>query len=326
MELPHISYHITDSCSTRLFEESVPYFLLSLAPSVTMPRAYKARKRLQDAMIHFYDQGYDQSDPSVSTLARNRAGCLRSKGWTGREIAFPEIILPVVSTLNAVPTLFWLLLHILRDPALIARIRSELLSFAVVSQDSTDGRRDVTMDITNFETELPLLVSCYRETMRITNHSVSNRRMMNDLAITTQDGRSYMLKKGVDVQLPAGVTHRESSVWGTEPNTFIPDRFVPSTTKASQEDRARKAAYIPFGGGRHLCPGRNFAFAEIIGMAAVVVLGFDVEATGKGFAGLQMRDPSLASGTVKPVKEGKGLGARIRVREGWEGARWRFKC
>ncbi|KAJ3512264.1 hypothetical protein NM208_g15346 [Fusarium decemcellulare] len=38
------------------FEESVPYFLLSLFPSITMPKAYKARSTLQALMSKYYSR------------------------------------------------------------------------------------------------------------------------------------------------------------------------------------------------------------------------------------------------------------------------------
>ncbi|KAL9567194.1 hypothetical protein ACKAV7_008624, partial [Fusarium commune] len=60
-----------------LFEESVPYFLLSLFPSLTMPKAYKARSMLQNIACKWYSEDHDIHDPSVSALVRNRAGALR---------------------------------------------------------------------------------------------------------------------------------------------------------------------------------------------------------------------------------------------------------
>ncbi|KAL5117167.1 hypothetical protein ACEQ8H_004992 [Pleosporales sp. CAS-2024a] len=308
-----------------LFEESIPFFLLSLAPSVTMPKAYKARRRLQEALGTWYSAGHDLG-PTAAALTKNRAGILRKYGWTGEEIGLPEVMLPAVATLNAVPTFFWLLLYILQDPALIDRIREEVEAHIKVSSNDPAGGKTVLMDIAKFESELPLLVSSYRETMRLVNHSVSNRRMLEDLTITTQDGQQYLLKKGVDVQLPAGVTHGKTAVWGPNALAFEPERFLQPTTKLTEEDRVRKIAYIPFGGGRHLCPGRNFAFAEIIAFTAVMVLGFDLQPIGMKFRDLKMLGPVLASGSVKPVGAGKGLGAKIKPREGWTNVKWTFTC
>ncbi|PTD07921.1 4-coumarate-CoA ligase-like protein 7 [Fusarium culmorum] len=285
------------------FEESVPYFLLSLYPSVTMPKAYKARSTLQDIACKWYSEDHDVTDPSVSAIVRNRAGSLRKNGLTGSEIGKFEVILPNVATLNAVPTFYWLLLYILDRPDLVARIRSEAEAAAVIAHDN--GKKTVTFNIAEYEAKLPLLVSCYRETMRLVNQSVSMRRILEDITVTTPEGNTYLLKKGTDMQLPAGVAHYEQS---------------------PEEERKRKAAYIPFGGGRHLCPGRNFAFAEIIGFASSLLLGFDVEATGMGFGDMKKLGPQLAGGTVRPEKYGAGLGAQIKSRQGWENVQWKFEC
>lgn len=275
-------------------------------------------------MKSYYAANHDISDPTTSTLTYNRASTLRKHGFTAEEVGMMELILPAVSTLNAVPTLFWLLLYILQNPMLVESIRKEVYASVHIIQSSPKGGRTVIMDISKFDIDFPLLVSCYRETMRLVNHSVSNRRMTEDLTITTQNGQSYVLKKGVDVQLPAGVIHAQASIWGPDAATFNPQRFLSSSSKVTEADRIRKTAYIPFGGGRHLCPGRNFAFAEIIGFAAVLLLGFDVEPRGMKFEDMKMRGPLWASGTVKPVGDGEGLGARIKVRKGWEGVCWRF--
>ncbi|KAJ4128057.1 hypothetical protein NW768_008341 [Fusarium equiseti] len=306
------------------FEESIPYFLLSLFPSITMPKAYKARSTLQAVTRKWYSEDHDVTDPSVSSLVRNRAGALRKTGLTGSEVGKIEVILPNVATLNAVPTLYWLLLYILDRPELLTRIRAEAKTAAVVAHDN--GRRIITFHIAEFDTKLPLLVSCYRETMRLVNQSVSIRRILEDINVTASEGTTYLLKKGTDMQLPAGVAHYEESVWGPDANAFDPERFLPSSDRTSDEERRRKTAYIPFGGGRHLCPGRNFAFAEIIGFASSMLLGFDIEAMGMGFGDMKMLGPQLAGGTVRPEKYGAGLGAKIKRRQGWEDVKWRFVC
>jgi cytochrome P450 len=51
---------------------------------------------------------------------------------------------------------------------------------------------------------------------------------------------------------------------------------VLKTEKDIGEDRVPKKAYFPFSGGKHLCPGMHFAFAEILGTTAALVLGIDI--------------------------------------------------
>ncbi|KAF5634209.1 cytochrome P450 monooxygenase 8B1 [Fusarium sp. NRRL 52700] len=307
-----------------LFEESIPYFLLSLFPSLTMPKAYKARSTLQDVVCKWYAKDHDIHDPSVSALVRNRAGALRKNGLTGYEIGKFEVILPNVATLNAVPIFYWLLLYILDRPDLLARIRAEAESAAII--EGNNGKRSATFNIVDFEERMPLLVSCYRETLRLANQAVSMRRILQDTSVTTPEGTTYILKKDTDLQLPAGVAHYEDTVWGTDVNVFNPERFLASTKGSAEDERKRKAAYIPFGGGRHLCPGRNLAFAEIIGFASALLLGFEIEAVGMGFGDVKMLGPKLAGGTVRPERYGAGLGAEIAMRRGWEDVEWRFEC
>ncbi|KAF4466265.1 7-alpha-hydroxycholest-4-en-3-one 12-alpha-hydroxylase [Fusarium albosuccineum] len=310
------------------FEESVPYFLLSLFPSITMPKAYKARSTLQALMSKYYSSEHDINDPTTSQLVKNRAGALRKHSFTGHEVAQLEVILPNVATLNAVPTFYWLLLYVLDRPELVQRLRSEVEAAAAVTE--TNGKRAATFNIAQFDAQLPLLVSCYRETMRLSNHSVSMRRIMADMTIVGPDGQSYLLKKGTDLQLPAGVTHHDQNVWGDDVETFNAERFLPrertATAETADSERRRKAAYFPFGGGRHLCPGRNFAFAEILGFMAVLLLGFDIEPVGMAFGDMKMRGARLAGGAVRPENYGKGLGANIVRRKGWENVEWKFEC
>ncbi|KAF4980542.1 hypothetical protein FZEAL_3477 [Fusarium zealandicum] len=306
------------------FEESVPYFLLSLFPSITMPKAYKVRLTLQSLLSEYYSANHDMDESTTSQLVKNRAGALRKQGLDGQEIGQLECILPIVATLNAVPTFYWMLLYVLDRPELVVRLRSEVEAAAVVLEEGE--KRSATFNIAEFDAKLPLLVSCYRETMRLSNHSVSMRRIIEDMTISGPDGQSYLLKKGTDLQLPAGVTHYEQSVWGDDVKTFNPERFLPTARTADDADKRRKAAYFPFGGGRHLCPGRSFAFAEILGFMAVLLLGFEVEPVGMAFGDMKMLGAQLASGAVRPEKYGRGLGGKITRREGWEHVEWRFEC
>ncbi|KAH7136712.1 cytochrome P450 [Dactylonectria estremocensis] len=316
------------------FEKSLPYFLLSIFPSITMRKAYLARSKLQTTMAEYYTAEHDLNDPTTSQLAINRANVLRKYSFTGEEIGFIDAILPVVATTNAVPTFYWLLLYVLARPELVSRLRAEVLAAATITSnaDGDGAGRTATFNIANFDAQIPLLISCYRETMRLTNHSVSMRRIMGDLLVGGSTGRQYLLKKGTDIQLPAGVTHYSKSVWGEDASEFDPERFLPpspSTEKTQayiDAERKKKDAYFPFGGGRHLCPGRNFAFAEIMGLMCVLLLGYDIEPVGMEFAELKMGPPLMASGAVKPENRGVGLGGKILRRKGWEDVQWHFEC
>jgi hypothetical protein len=131
--------------------------------------------------------------------------------------------------------------------------------------------------------------------------------------------------------MPTGVTHLAPETWGSDVDTFDARRFfsdsaAESTTKQvpKDEEKQRRQAFYPFGGGRNLCPGRHFAYAEIMGTVAALLLGFDIVPEYEG----NLRVPPLVTkfgeGVGKPDLA-KGLTkAKIRRREGWEGVKWKF--
>ncbi|KAK1523889.1 uncharacterized protein CCOS01_08976 [Colletotrichum costaricense] len=308
---------------TWIFESDLPVLMLGIAPSITARRCFKARARLQAALGEYYGRDGD-SHKDASQIVRNRANVLRKHGIPGREVGIFEVALLHVATSNTIPTLFWFMVHVFSRPELVARLRDELLPVA-----QHGGNGEVTLDIGTLDDRCPLLVRCYREAIRVSSKGMGNRRVLEDTTISDGSGKSYLLKKGCNVQMSSQVSHSLEKAWGKDQESFDPDRFIVKTGKEHAEtEKLKRAAFIPFGGGRHLCPGRNFAFAENLGFVASLLLGFDVvpldgnmESTAKvpKAAGC-----SMTGAAVKPVDDGEGYGVRVRRREGWEGVKWRY--
>lgn len=68
----------------------------------------------------------------------------------------------------------------------------------------------------------------------------------------------YRIPKGTPVGLSPIHTHHMPSIW-TNPHDFDPERFSPERA----EHRRHAYAYLPFGGGAHLCIGQHFADMEV---------------------------------------------------------------
>lgn len=60
------------------------------------------------------------------------------------------------------------------------------------------------------------------------------------------------------ISVSPGFTHKMEEIW-TNPESFEPDRF--SDQRA--EDRKHKYAWVPFGGGAHMCIGLHFAYMQM---------------------------------------------------------------
>jgi cytochrome P450 len=304
--------------------------LLNIYPSITFPKAHKGRVKIQEALIKYYSAKHDL-EPDVAQITKARAGLLRKHNVTDTDIGRFELSLLHVSTANAIPTLFWHLCFVTSDPVVTTIIRQELRSFITITK-LENGKREAVIDITKFETHCPILASSYRETLRLVNSQVGARRVMEDTVIS--DGkREYLFRAGCDLQIPAGVAHQSEKAWGSDAASFDTKRFLTpeergdTSTKARLEDREQKKSYIPFGGGKHLCPGRNFAFAEILGSVAVLVMGFDIKGNDGGLIKVPaLGRARLGDSVAKPRGKGLFMGAKFTRREGWEDVIWKFTC
>ena len=71
----------------------------------------------------------------------------------------------------------------------------------------------------------------------------------------------FQIPKGTPVGISPIHTHHLPSLW-TRPHDFDPERFSPGRA----EHRQHPYAYLPFGGGAHLCIGQHFADMEVKGV------------------------------------------------------------
>lgn len=315
----------------RNFEISIPALLTRPFPRLTTRNGYNARGNVQAGLSEYYSAEHDINDPTAARITLDRANVLRKYGFTNREIGLMESMLAIVGITNTVPTMYWMICNVFADPGLVTRLREEVTPLIQKGSPEKGGMSTAAIvDISKLEAQCPLLVSCYRETIRLSNVSVSMRRILQDITISDGNSNSYLLKKGVDVQIPAGISHKLGGVWGGDVMKFDPDRFLAgpgnSTGKGESNEKAKKNAYFPFGGGRHLCPGRYFAFAEILAVTCALVVGFELSPVGTGFDGIKPLPGTLASAVIRPANDGKGLGLKITRRNGWEKTEWRFEA
>lgn len=296
--------------------------MLNFLPTIIAPKAYLGRIRIKSAFTSFYANKHELK---ASKLIQARLACSQKWGFTPDDIANFEISTLFLATTNSVPTSFWQLSHILSSPTLLEQIRTEVESIVTRQQSTVDGKEEAVMDITRFQSQCPLLLSTFHETLRLVDAATSVRAVTQPTTLSSPgSSSSYTLKSPSVIQLPSGITHTSSAIWGPDASQFNPQRFLPST-KATLDKPTRqkqKQGYFPFGGGKHLCPGRHFAMMEILAFVAGVVVGFAVDSQNDDtFQVPDMAFQKLGTAVRKPVKD---VDIRLRRREGWEDVRWRF--
>ena len=100
--------------------------------------------------------------------------------------------------------------------------------------------------------DLPLAEMAFKEAMRMAPPVPSiPRRAMRDFEFA-----GYRIPAGAGVNVNPLYTHYMPEIW-PEPDRYDPTRF---TLEASRG--RHKFAYVPFGGGAHMCLGLNFAYMQ----------------------------------------------------------------
>ncbi|AEO63934.1 uncharacterized protein THITE_2109547 [Thermothielavioides terrestris NRRL 8126] len=258
------------------------------------------------------------------------------------DVARLEVMLPFAALANTVPLLFWFLGFVFSRRELVGALREEVEAALVVgrTEDAEAGGGGGGASVTlrtgpAVEERCPRLMSCYRETLRYTVHQVITRTAMQDTVLVGRDGREYLLKEGSVVQMSIGASHTQAEFWGEDVDEFKPGRFLSQSQgghKGGSDGgdgpgsvKAMRAALQPFGGGTHLCPGRHFAFAEIMAVMSTLLLGFEIEPLGGDWTLPPFATRSLIDAVTKPAKHGEGFGIKIKRRPGWEDVRWNFE-
>jgi cytochrome P450 len=181
----------------------------------------------------------------------------------------------IAAVTNAIPISFWMLSYILAGHGIASSVREELKS--IVTMKVIDGVSTCEIDPVLIRGHCPLLVSIWEELLRLTSQPTLGRSVTSDTVINDE----YLLKAGSVVQIPTGITHLDSSFWGSDAAILNPRRFWKKDEKLSNEDREQKKlqsrAYTPFGGGKNLCPGRHAAANETLSFVSMMIYAFSVE-------------------------------------------------
>lgn len=254
------------------------------------PKIYGAREVVAAAMMDYIRRDAHQH---ASGLVRKRFEHHSSFNLDVEDIGRGEVGNTFGILANSTPCAFWLLFHIFSDAQVLADVRRELQP--LLHKDDDEGR--LNFNAANVRTSCPLLLSTFEETLRYRSVGVGPRAILEDVLL---DDR-FLLKRGSLLLIPSSVQHSSRAAWGEDAGGFRHTRFFVPEEKKREKKQKSRAAFRPFGGGHTLCPGRHFASAEIMMLAALCVLQFDVVPAGGEWV-----EPTFArspSGATFPVPD-----------------------
>lgn len=140
---------------------------------------------------------------------------------------------------SSITTLVW---ELARHPEWQDRLREEMLSVAPAGEGV--GHNSLG--------QLEMTEWAFKEALRLVPPVPSfPRRALKDFEY---DG--YRIPAGTSVGVSPAYTHMMAEHW-PEPEKFDPMRFSPEVTR-----ERHKYAWVPFGGGAHMCLGLHFAYMQ----------------------------------------------------------------
>jgi cytochrome P450 len=302
------------------WEGGIVGYMMGIFPKWT---ARKAHHGLENCVKAFIEYMQHNRHSQAYELLRRRQQFHQDEGITLEEQARLEIPMCLGINVNAGITVLWMMNHIFSRPALLAEVREEVQSNALVKPD--------LISFTALRDKCPLINSIYKESMRIAAPMTSGRYVVADTLVAD----TWLLRKGTVVQIAGPALHTNKEIWGADAETFNPRRFVYNWngTRSSEDgsivdgkaNQVPSAAYRSFGGGSSLCPGRHFAQMEIVSLAALLVMGFDLEApSGQDRVcwNPPMDDKRFPIAVIKPLKD---LNVKFTRRSGTEDVQWKLE-
>ncbi|MCB9755390.1 MAG: cytochrome P450 [Myxococcales bacterium] len=235
-------------------------------------------------------QHLSRTRESMSQLMWARHGVL-SRQTDARERGQYALSLLWASQANTVPAAFWSVAYLLRDARALAAVREELAAGGADDPARRSGERVWTRDELD---SMRLLDSCICEALRLSSASMVLRRVTESHAIPLVSGATARVREGDLVCLFPYLSHRDPEIFEA-PNEYRFDRFVRAQGVARFEKRGERVpfAYLPYGAGASMCPGRFWAHREIKLLIATLLTAYEFDVPRHALPPLDQRRAGL---------------------------------
>ncbi len=303
--------------SSRYFESHLSPLLANIYPTITARKSHLAREAVYRAMLRYTRAG-GYEDDACSELAKARRQAQMDGGATDEDIARMETALNVGILSNTAPSAFWTIFEIFSNQKLLEIVREEIRCNALVVDPETKVH---AIDLSRIRGNCPAYVAIFQEILRLRSNGGATRMVYEDIML---DG-TYLLKAGSVVQLPSPAINRDASAWGSSCREFDHLRFLNKDqhTKPNGKTPAKPSAsaFMSFGISPNVCPGRHFAAAEILCVAAMLVMRVDLTPTRGDWWTPRLNYRAIAASMSPPAE---AYPVDFQPRKEFEGVKWTF--
>lgn len=279
--------------SFRDFDYALNLLIADVLPRIFAPKGYLARMELGTAFQHYFEN-YIPTQSAAMIQGRHYENT--RYGITPLNQGRLEVGTLIGVLANTIPSMFYTLVHIYSDPGLISDIREELETSGFVGTPEDISQNPGLLAMPE---SCPLLYSTWQEVLRVHALGAGARYVLEDIMLN----ETFLLRKGMVVQMPMAVMHSDVAAWGEHVKDFQPRRFLKQDSTSKGGFKPNFTAYRPFGGGASLCPGRHFVTLEAMALAACMLSRFDVIPVDGQWNIPQQKQESLATNVFPPEKD-----------------------
>ncbi|KAL8824243.1 MAG: hypothetical protein Q9191_005191 [Dirinaria sp. TL-2023a] len=237
----------------RIWENTAWKYVFQI-PQLFSRDMYQARDKLVNAFTAYFKLAQAERK-DVAWFVPTAEAEMRDIGLDESDLGRAHMLQHWALNGNMPKVSFWIMAHLLHDPALLEAVRDE----------TAPGVVDDSPKIPYLLDNCPRLEAVYHEVLRL---QMSNSLMRQVIKPTRIGGK--VLQENRNVLIPYRVLHYDQQVWGANAATFDANRFL------GRKRLARDPNYRPFGGGQHMCPGRFLAKQAIFAFVALTLSRYEL--------------------------------------------------
>ncbi|CAM0902861.1 unnamed protein product [Alopecurus aequalis] len=262
-------------------EDYFPFLAMSdvFTGAVLCPRDKSVRKRwdeLLDKLIAEHGRHREQEDDASADFIHVLLSLQEEYGLTTDNVKAILLDMFGAGIETTYVTLDFAMVELMNNRHVMAKLQAEVrtrrrASAPAGGKDEEELQEDV---VTEEELgDMAYLKATVKETLRL--HPAAPL-LMPHLSIAECEIDGYTIPAGTRLMVNAWALARDPVSWET-PEEFLPERFLPGGSAAALDGKGNYFEYVPFGSGRRICPGINFANAAMELMLANLVYHFDWE-------------------------------------------------
>ncbi|TVU43847.1 hypothetical protein EJB05_10345, partial [Eragrostis curvula] len=161
------------------------------------------------------------------------------------------------------------MVQLMHNPNVMAKLQAEVRTTIIGKKKKKDDM--VTEDDILTSGGLPYMKAVIKETLRL--HAPAPL-LVPHLSMADCDIQGYTIPAGTRAIVNGWALARDPTFW-ENPEEFMPERFITNARAKAMEYNGNDFLYLPFGTGRRICPGINFAISTIEVMLANLIYHFD---------------------------------------------------